>query len=138
LGLDLPEKSCKGLMGFAIHRTDHTEGEAYWMEGQKTFEETDPGLPPGAKFSTRQQPIQGFTWSDFSAKPGHDYTYRVSALKGTPADLKEFAIASVTVRTESPEGGTHDVYFNRGVAASQEYTRRFGNKRPDKVGKAAF
>src|SRR4051812_13461955 len=80
LGLDLPQKSCKGLLGFAIHRTDHTEGEAYWMEGMKTFAETDPGLPPGTKFSTRQQPIQGFTWSDFSTKPGHHYTYRVSAL----------------------------------------------------------
>jgi phosphatidylserine/phosphatidylglycerophosphate/cardiolipin synthase-like enzyme len=138
LGLDLPERSCRGLRGFGIHRTDHTENESAWMQGQKTFAATDPGLPPGAKFSTRQQPIQGFTWSDFSAKPGHDYTYRVVALKGDPADLQEFAEASVRVQTESPESGTHDIYFNRGVAASQEFTRRFGNKRPDELGAPAF
>jgi phosphatidylserine/phosphatidylglycerophosphate/cardiolipin synthase-like enzyme len=30
------------------------------------------------------------------------------------------------------------VHFNRGAAASQEYTRLFGDKRPDEVGPAAF
>ncbi|HEX4962955.1 MAG TPA: phospholipase D-like domain-containing protein, partial [Thermoanaerobaculia bacterium] len=138
LGFDMKPADCEGLMGFAVHRTDHVEDEANWMEGLKTFEETDPGLPPGAKYSTRQHPIQGFTWSDFSAKPGHDYTYRVVALKGTPHDLQPFAEASVRVKTESPDGGTHDIYFNRGAAASQEYARRFGNRKPEVVGKAAF
>ena len=138
LGINMTEEDCDALMGFAIHRTDRTEEEAYWMEGLKTFEATDPGFPPGAKYSTRQHPIQGFTWSDFSAKPGHDYTFRVVALKGTPQDLQPFAEVSVDVRTESPDGGTHDIYFNRGAAASQEYARRFGNGRPDELGKAAF
>ena len=32
----------------------------------------------------------------------------------------------------------HHVHFNRGAAASQEYTRRFGDKAPEKVGPAAF
>lgn len=138
LGLDYPEKSCKGLLGFGIHRTDHTENEAYWMEGQKTFAATDPGRPPGTKYPTNQQPIQGFTWSDFSAKPGHDYTYRVVALKGTPQNLVAAASVSVRVQTESPQAGDHDIYFNRGVAASQEYTRRFGDKRPDAIGDSAY
>jgi phosphatidylserine/phosphatidylglycerophosphate/cardiolipin synthase-like enzyme len=138
LGLDLPKKLCKGLLGFGVHRTDHTENEANWMQGQKTFAETDPGRGAGAKFSTRQHPIQGFTWSDFSAKPGHDYTYRIVALKGTPAELTEFASASVRVQTESPAEDGQDVYFNRGAAASQEYARRFHNKPPDEVGQAAF
>ena len=30
------------------------------------------------------------------------------------------------------------MHFNRGAAASQEYTRLFGDKRPDEVGPAAF
>lgn len=138
LGFDVAEADCDGLMGFAIHRTDHKEEEAYWLEGLKTFAETDPGLPPGAKYSTRQHPIQGFTWSDFSAKPGYDYTYRVLALKGTPSDLHAVSEVSVRVQTESPQGGTHDVYFNRGAAASQEYARRFANRSPSVVGPAAF
>ncbi|HEX2052734.1 MAG TPA: hypothetical protein VHJ78_03275, partial [Actinomycetota bacterium] len=138
LGFDLEPERCDGLLGFALHRTVHGEDEARWIEGTKTFAETDPGFPPGAKYSTRQHPIQGFTWSDLTAKPGRDYTYRVVALKGTPAKLKPAAEVSVRVQTETPEGGTHDVYFNRGAGASQEYARRFGNVPPDKVGKAAF
>ena len=138
LGFNMKQADCDGLMGFAIHRTDHTEDEAYWLEGQKTFAETDPGFPLGAKYSTRQHPIQGFTWSDFSAKPGHDYTYRVLALKGKPRDLQPFAEVSVRIQTEAPDGGTHDIYFNRGAAASQEYARRFGNRKPEDVGNAAF
>lgn len=126
LAMDLKETDCPGLLGFAIHRTDHTEEEAYWLEGTKTFEETDPGLPEGAKYATNKHPIQGFTWSDFTAKPGHKYTYRVQALTGTPTRLKKSREVSVDVETEDEAGGNHDIFFNRGAAASQEYSRRFG------------
>jgi phosphatidylserine/phosphatidylglycerophosphate/cardiolipin synthase-like enzyme len=126
LAIDMKEADCAGLLGFAIHRTDHTEDEAYWIEGTKTFKETDPGLAAGHKYPTNQHPIQGFTWSDFTAKPGHRYTYRIHALTGTPAQLKKSREVSVDVVTESEAGGNHDIYFNRGAAASQEYTRRFG------------
>jgi phosphatidylserine/phosphatidylglycerophosphate/cardiolipin synthase-like enzyme len=138
LGIDMEQADCEGLRGFGIHRTDHGEQEASWVEGLKTFEATDPGFPPGAKYSTRSHPIQGFTWSDLTAKPGHDYTYRIVALKGDPADLQQTAEVNLRIQTETPEGGTHDVYFNRGAGASQEYARRFGNRKPDDVGKAAF
>lgn len=138
LGIDMDPANCNGLLGFAIHRTDHTEGEAYWMEGIKTFAETDPGFVAGSTYSTHEHPIQGFSWSDYSAKPGHEYTYRVEALFGTPTDLRTQGKVQVRISTESPDGGDHDVYFNRGVAASQAYARRFGNRRPDDVGNAAF
>jgi hypothetical protein len=29
LGIDLPEQDCPGLLGFALRREDHTEGEKY-------------------------------------------------------------------------------------------------------------
>jgi hypothetical protein len=138
LGIDMVQSDCNGLLGFAIHRTDHTEGEAYWMEGIKTFAETDPGFVAGSSYSTQQHPIQGFSWSDYSAKPAHDYTYRVEALFGSPTDLRSVAQTQVRISTESPEEGNHDVYFNRGVAASQAYARRFGNRQPDDVGDPAF
>ncbi|HLG17272.1 MAG TPA: phospholipase D-like domain-containing protein [Blastocatellia bacterium] len=134
LSMNMDKSDCNGLRGFGIHRTDHTENEAYWLQGMKTFKETDPGLAPGAKFSTRNQPIQDFSWADYSAKPGHDYTYKVLALKGPPNKLEPFAEVSVRVKTESPECGDHDVYFNRGAAASQEYARRFGNRVPGSKG----
>src|SRR6185436_17450188 len=133
LGLDLPEGDCDALLGFSIHRTDHTENEAYFLEGMKAFAQTDPGFPSGSSYSTKDHPIQSFQWADYTAKPGHRYTYRVTARKGTPAALTDFVQASVSITTESPEGGDHDIYFNRGVAASQAYIRRFGDRPPNLV-----
>ena len=131
LGINMKRADCEGLLGFAIHRTDHGEEEARWMEGLKTFEETDPGFVPGSKYPTNRHPIQGFTWSDFSAKPGRAYTYRIRALQGNPTNLRKLSEVAIDVTTESEEGGNHDVFFNRGAAASQEYARRFGNQIPD-------
>ena len=140
LGMNLPQAKCPGLLGFAIRRHDHTEGEKYWLGGYKTFERVVPHPTEGVLYSTRRHPIQGFTWSDFSAKPGYDYTYEIVALRGTPSDLQESERVEVKVRTESEDlpGSTHHVHFNRGAAASQEYTRRFGNNSPQEVGPAAL
>jgi hypothetical protein len=132
-GFGLPLRSCAGLKGFSVHRVDHTEDEAKYLDGMKAFAETDPGFPAGAMYSTKDHPIQSFQWSDYSAKPGHKYTYTIAALKGTPKSLSVFAETAIDINTEKPEGGNHDIYFNRGVAASQEYARRFGNRAPDKV-----
>lgn len=130
IGWSFPIGKCIGLAGFALHRTDHEENEAFWLKGMKTFEITDPGLPRGTLYSTRRHPIQSFMWSDYTAKPGREYTYRVVALKGSPDHLTESAETRVTVVTEAPEDGLNDVHFNRGAAASQEFARRFGNVRP--------
>ena len=37
---------------------------------------------------------------------------------------------SIDIRTEPLYGETHDVFFNRGVASSQAYARKFGNLSP--------
>jgi len=140
LGMDLPQEKCPGLLGFAIRRHDHTEGETYWLGGYKTFASVVPHAAEGVLYSTRGHPIQGFTWSDFSAKPGYDYTYEVVALRGSPSHPEESERVEVAVRTETEvlPGTTHHVHFNRGAAASQEYTRRFGDKSPEEIGPAAF
>jgi phosphatidylserine/phosphatidylglycerophosphate/cardiolipin synthase-like enzyme len=133
LGFDLAEADCGGLLGFSIHRTDHTENEAYHLSAMKAFPETDPGFPPGSLHSTKDHPIQSFQWADYSAKPGHDYSYAVTALKGTPANLTPHAQTSIDITTECPESGDHDIYFNRGIAASQQYVSRFGDRLPEDV-----
>lgn len=138
LGWDYPRQMCNGLAGFGLYRTDHERNEAFWLQGIKTFESTDPGLPPGSLHSTREHPIQSFTWSDYSARPGRAYTYRIVALKGDPADLSIVADTQVMVRTEAPEDDLNDVHFNRGVAASQEFARRFGDRRPEEIGQPAW
>lgn len=132
-GLDFPEDECAGLLGFSFHRFDHTENEAYYLEAMKCFAETDPGFPAGSHYPTSRHPIQSFQWADYSAKPDHRYTYTITALTGTPRDLKPHAAVEIEVQTESPEGSDQDVYFNRGVAASQEYVARFGDRKPKDV-----
>src|SRR5258708_2984224 len=85
LAMNRPEAKCDGLLGFAIHRTDRDAQEAFWLQGMKIFRSVPVDFLPGNKVSTREHPIQGFTWSDFSANPGTRYTYRIFALNGHPA-----------------------------------------------------
>lgn len=133
LGFDMPREDCEGLLGFSIHRVDHNENESYYLEGMKAFAETDPGFPAGATYLSKDQPIQSFQWADYTANPSHRYTYTISALKGTPRNLVAHTSTVLDIETEGPESGTHDVYFNRGVAGSQAYVRRFGNRAPNRV-----
>ena len=138
LGWDMEEADSQGVLGFAIRCTDHTENETYYLRGIKTFEDTDLGLAPGNLYSTRRQPLQTFTWSDLTAQPGHSYTYRVVALRGTPADLQKAESAEVSVTAEPEGGDTQVVWFNRGATGSQDYARDFHNQDPDAVGDPAW
>ncbi len=87
---------------------------------------------------TYDQPVQSFVWDDFTAKPGQRFTYRFHPLKGRPKNLdRSSEPIPITVETEPLTAGAHDVYFNRGVASSQAYTREFKNQQPDKIVDAA-
>lgn len=133
LAMDAEKSVTKKLLGFAIRRTDRTENEEYWIKGFKVFEETDPGLPPGSLVSTNEHPVQTFLWSDYTAKPKHDYTYEIVPVRGKPKNLELGKGVKVDVSTEGEKEYTHAVYFNRGVAASQAYARKFQNKKPEDV-----
>ena len=128
LGLDLDAPA--GCLGFAIHRTDHTEGESYWLRGLRTFASVAPDPMPGSDYSTAEHPVQGFQWGDYTAKPGHRYTYRISAMQGAPGALTQRARVQVTLTTELEDDGAHGVYFNRGVAGSQAFVKRYGSRTP--------
>ncbi|MDK1494086.1 phospholipase D-like domain-containing protein [Sinorhizobium sp. 7-81] len=138
LGLDIAHALRQGLRGFAVRRTDRTEGEIYWMKGTKTFESVEPYPAPGEQFSSRYHPFQTFQWADYSAKPDHNYDYEVVALYGAPNALEVRASATVSVKTEPIVEVKHAVLFNRGAVATQEYARRFLNKRPENVGPGAY
>lgn len=133
LGMDVDDKARKGLLGFAIHRESHTENESYWLKGFKTFRETEPNPPPGSLVSTLEHPVQAFLWGDYTAKPGHDYTYTVVPMYGQPRNLKQGPSVVIRLQTMNEDTGTHAIYFNRGVAGSQAYARKFGNVSPDKI-----
>ena len=138
LGLNITEVLRNGLRGFAVHRTDHTENESYWMSGTKVFKSLEPHPAQGVQYSSQVHPFQTFQWSDYSAKPNHKYTYRIVALYGVPGNLEQRHTVEVTVTTEQIEGVEHTIHFNRGSPATQEYARRFQNRPPSKVGKAAY
>ena len=132
LGLNIKENSSMldGLLGFGIWRRNNTANKEGWLPGIKRFK-SDPDEPHPTKLtSTRTQPVQGFMWSDYAAKAGHDYTYRVVPMYGAPGALVEGDGVEITFKTEQEKGAKHSVYFNRGAAASQAYARRFENKPP--------
>jgi phosphatidylserine/phosphatidylglycerophosphate/cardiolipin synthase-like enzyme len=136
-GIDASEQTRKDLLGFAVERFDAGEDEHYFMPGFKVFKSVIPEPIAYAPVSTFEHPVQSFVWDDFTAKPGHSYTYVFHPLKGKPKNLDRTTPGlSLDVTTEPLAGETHDVFFNRGVASSQAYTRRFGRKSIDKLSAA--
>ena len=133
----------EGLLGFAIERTEHpkpnTEAERYFLRGIKRFEHKDEGTPPGTPVPTSEHPIQSFQWADYTAKPGTTYEFAVIPVYGKPKfiELDRDSATTVTITTESEMGPgpasqtRHNIYFNRGVAGSQAYARKFGKTQPD-------
>jgi phosphatidylserine/phosphatidylglycerophosphate/cardiolipin synthase-like enzyme len=130
LGLDIDEADTAGLLGFAVERVDPSSGERHWLRGMKVFAETGQDVRPGESVSLRDHPLQSFQWGDYAVRPGQAYDYHVVALYGKPAALEPRHEVTVEVRTEPVDTGTHAIHFNRGVAGSQEYARRFPNHRP--------
>lgn len=134
-GAPLPQD----LLGFAVYRVDPTANEEYWVYGFKVFPSIIPQPDETTQVSTRDHPVQSFVWDDFTCKPDRVYEYRFHPATGKP---KKLVVAgnpiTIRVKTEALfSAGTHDVFFNRGVASSQAYARKFGNLRPDKQKTAA-
>ena len=60
-------------------------------------------------------------------------------MRGDPGALRASETVEVRIATEKEDEGQHAVYFNRGVAGSQAYVRKFGDRRPaDVPNRAAF
>jgi len=138
LGWTIADADRANLRGFAVRRTDHAEGETYWMKGSKTFKSVNPFPAPGEQFSSLLHPFQTFQWADYSATPDRDYDYEVVALYGNPARMTRGASVKLAVHTEPVTGTDHSVFFNRGSPATQEYARRFQNKPPSVAGPGAY
>lgn len=134
LAFDCDKTYAKGLLGFGIQRKDHSNDETVWLRGLKSFDL--PNSTEGEDASTRQNPVQKFHWGDYTTKAGRKYTYTIHALEGTPGSLTVREKVTVSVICETPEklsSGGHQVFFNRSAAASQAYSRRFGNVDPKKM-----
>ena len=90
LAFDMKESDAKGLMGFAIQRTDLTDDETIWLRGNKTFASIRPstGIEDA---SSHEHPFQAFRWADYAAKPGYTYKYKVIPMYGAPGHLTDGA-----------------------------------------------
>jgi phosphatidylserine/phosphatidylglycerophosphate/cardiolipin synthase-like enzyme len=122
----------KDLLGFAVERIDPVAGERYFVYGFKVFRSVIPKPEADATISTRDHPVQSLVWDDFTCKPGQAYTYLFYPVRGKPKKQVLGKPIEINVETEPLfSGGAHDIFFNRGVASSQAYTRKFGNVRPD-------
>jgi phospholipase D-like protein len=123
------------LLGFTVERVDSAEHERYTMPGFKVFPSIIPNPSPHIQVSTADHPVQSFLWDDFTAKPGRTYEYTFQPRRGTPKNLDASA-QPITIRVKTEPLFTnddHDVFFNRGVASSQAYERKFGNHKPDEL-----
>lgn len=134
-GIDSDPAKIADLMGFAVERHDLKNDERYYMYGFKVFESIYPHPDETLLVTTFDQPVQSFVWDDFTAKDGQEYVYYFHPLKGSPKNLdRSLPVIPIRIETEKAfTNGTHDVFFNRGVASSQAYVRKFNNKAPDQL-----
>ena len=137
LAMDMDKKDTSGLMGFSIQREDKVEKETIWLRGNKAFEILRKATSLN-DFSSLDNPFQAFQWADYTAKPDYNYVYTVFPMYGKPGKLEQGKATEVTVKTETPEGERHSVYFNRAAISSQAYVKRFGLVDPEKVGEEAL
>jgi hypothetical protein len=136
LAWDIKKELIDGLLGFAIERTEFDKGkikEREWLRAMKRFAGKDTTAKDGSQFRTNAHPVQAFQWGDYAVSQKTDYEYRVVPVYGVPLalELREDAAVTIKVKTEPEEGDRHSVYFNRGAAASQAYSRRWGSEKPD-------
>src|SRR5262245_15194038 len=81
LGWDMTAADIRAheVLGFAVERHRHSDGEKIWMRGQKTFASIDTNPEPGVPVSSYDFPFQTFQWSDYTVSPNEKYTYRIVA-----------------------------------------------------------
>jgi phosphatidylserine/phosphatidylglycerophosphate/cardiolipin synthase-like enzyme len=126
-GFDVADGARAGLLGFAIERTDVVTGDRAFLPNFLRFEANDhPDGPTG----TDRNPLQAFQWGDYTPVPGQRLRYAVQSMYGTSDAPVARDQVTLDVVCEPADDGHHGVYFNRGVAGSQAYTRKFGDHSP--------
>lgn len=126
-GFDVAASARTGLLGFAIQREDLVTGAKQWLPNFLRFAHNDRADGPSG---SDLNPLQAFQWGDYTVEPGQRLRYRVQAMYGEPEQLRVGDEVELEVQTELADDGRHGVYFNRGVAGSQAYARKFGRVSP--------
>src|SRR5262249_32156592 len=107
LGLHIDEATSAGVPGFWIERVDARHGhKRAWFQALRVFPDVPVQEGPA---STKEHPIQGFFWGDFTVRYGHAYTYRIVAMRGEPGALEPSETVEVEIATEKEDEGKHAV-----------------------------
>ncbi|MGK2925137.1 MAG: phospholipase D-like domain-containing protein [Lysobacterales bacterium] len=134
LAFNVEPNKREDLLGFAISReitTGNLAGRIGWLQGMLDFPETSKGK--GELLATNVAPIQKFRWSDYAVYPGTGYAYTVQPVYKlasggtvTAADRRIFLETGprVEIATQGLDGEDM-IMFNRAVASSQAFSRRF-------------
>ena len=136
LAWDLDEAKRADLLGFGIRRYRGGNKTGDDLRGGITF--PDQVHEPGQFLSTLAAPIQGFRWGDYTVYPGTSYRYEIVPRYANPdwSSMKDGKSVTISVRTEPLDGRSatppsiHTIAFNRAVAASQAYERKFDDSNP--------
>lgn len=133
--IDCAENDMKDLLGFTIEKEYDKSNGAHvrvTVMGFKVFKERVENPTAGMLYSTYDNPVQSFTWEDFSGYPNQQYTYHFTPLYDDPMNIRRGQSVAIKVQTEPAwKANDHSVFFNRGVASSQAYAMKFGNANPD-------
>ncbi|WP_454868531.1 phospholipase D-like domain-containing protein [Pseudomonas farris] len=126
LAIDLAEPRRKGLLGFAIEKQ---QGSKPWLFlfNSLTFPGKAHTFPQFRATPSDAAPLQKFRWADYAVNPGVTIHYRIHLAYGTAdaPQLGEFLEVTLTTDNGLPAG--QNVIFNRAVAASQAFQRKFAD-----------
>lgn len=133
--IDFRDADTQGLLGFAVERIDHRSGERKYMDGYKVFRDLIQNPSSETVVNTYTHPVQSFVWDDFTCYDNTVYEYFFYPVTGIPKNLiRAKTPIALTITTEELfSNKAHDIFFNRGVASSQAYRRKFFNLPPDKI-----
>lgn len=133
LAFNVEENRRGDLLGFAISReilSGRRKGEIAWLQGILDFEGTSKQR--GELVATNVAPIQKFRWSDYTIYRKTRYAYKIYGVyrRGTQLvtaqNRRTFLIKGPRLEIEAQGfDGEDTVIFNRAVASSQAFSRRF-------------
>jgi phosphatidylserine/phosphatidylglycerophosphate/cardiolipin synthase-like enzyme len=133
LGFDVAPAARDTLLGFAVQRAVGDD-DFEFLPNFLRFAGNDH---EGGPWGTDRNPLQAFLWGDYGVAPGQRVRYRASIVTGNAAaPTLTQPTAELEVTTELDDDDRHGIWFNRGIAGSQAYTRKFGGRSPLRDGKA--
>ncbi|PTT25520.1 phospholipase D-like domain-containing protein [Pseudomonas sp. HMWF021] len=124
LAMDLAEPRRKGLLGFAIEKQ---QGDKPWLFlfNSLTFPGKAHTFPQYHATPSDKAPLQKFRWADYAVNPGTTMHYRVHLAYGT-ADAPQLGESlELSITSDDGHPVNQSVIFNRAVAASQAFQRKF-------------